>query len=116
MSQVTSYIRKSRTGFYSYRRRVPDDCRKGFGKLEEKRSLKTRSHPIALAKGAAVNAEFERQVARIRCENGTHAANAQPPSALDVHYATQSAMELLHRFGLHPTQRPDFQADTAEVR
>lgn len=116
MTRVTSYIRKSRTGFYSYRRRVPDDCRAEFGKLEEKRSLKTKSHPVALAKGAAVNAEFERRVARIRRENGTHGPDVQPPSALDVHYAVQSATQLLQRVGLHPTQRPDFQADPAEVR
>lgn len=116
MSQVTSYIRKSRTGFYSYRRRVPDDCRAAFGKLEEKRSLKTKSHPVALSRGAAVNTEFERQVARIRQENGTHVPDNETPSVLDTHYAIQSAEELLQRFGIHPSQKPDFQADRAEVQ
>lgn len=115
MSQVTSYIRRSRTGFYSYRRRVPDDCREAFGKREEKRSLKTKSHPVALSRGAAINAGFERQVARIRQENGTHSSDNEAPSVLDVHYATQSAVELLQRHGIHPSQKPDFQADPAEV-
>lgn len=116
MSPVTSYIRKSPKGFYSYRRRVPDDCRKEFGKQEEKRSLKTKSHPVALSRGAVINAEFERQVARIRQESGTHAPDTETPSVLDVHYAKQSAEEMIHRFGIHPIQKPDFQSTTAEVR
>ncbi|MCR9148203.1 MAG: hypothetical protein NXH74_13565, partial [Rhodobacteraceae bacterium] len=116
MTRVTSYVRKSRTGFYAYRRRVPNDCRDAFGKLEEKRSLKTKSHCEALSRGAVVNEEFERQVASIRRENGIHGHDTEPPDTLGVHYATQGAGELLHRHGIHPSQRPDFQADPAEVR
>ncbi|WP_135505283.1 DUF6538 domain-containing protein [Roseovarius aestuariivivens] len=116
MAQVTSYIRKSKTGFYSYRRRVPDDCRDVFGKREEKRSLKTKSHSEALAKGAFVNAKFEKRVAEIRRGNDPQASDVKVPSVLDVHYARQSAEEFLTRYGIHPLQKPDFQASPEEVR
>lgn len=115
MSSVTSYIKKSPTGFYSYRRRVPDDCRSAFGKREEKKSLKTKSHSTALLRGAAVNDAFETEIARIRRENGKGSSDSTQPSVLDVHFAKRGAEELLQSFGIHPTQVPDFRASEDEV-
>jgi integrase len=113
---VTSYIRKSPTGFYSYRRRIPDDCRKTFGKRELQRSLKTKKHSEALLKAAQVNAQFEAEVASIRGEQ--HSADV-PSSAMRpvaVHDAIMQATEILMNAGIHPKQRPDYQSTQQQIQ
>ena len=64
---VAGYISKSKSrGIYRYRRRIPQELRPIWGKLEEKVSLKTKSHPEALRRAAVVNTKFDEKAAQLR--------------------------------------------------
>jgi len=112
---VTNYIRKSPTGFYSYRRRIPDDCRKAFGKRELQCSLKTKKHSEALLKAAQVNAHFEAKVISIRGKQHSDVSNSTV-TPLAVHDAIMQATEFLKNAGIHPKQRPDYKATQQEIQ
>ena len=114
MTKITSYLRKSPTGRYSYRRRVPDECRKALGKLEHKVSLKTKVHSVALSRAGEVNAEFEKAIAQIR--GATEINNSSSVNPIDRQHAIQAAIEFLKEQGIHPSQKPDYTASGDEVR
>ena len=111
MSKITSYLRKSPTGRYSYRRRVPDECRKALGKLEHKVSLKTKVHSVALSRAANVNAEFEKAITEARGATETLAASVNP---LQRQQAIHAAIEFLQSQGI--LQKPDYTASGETIR
>lgn len=61
---MTAYLTQSPSGFYSYRRRIPDDYREVLGKLEKKVSLKTKDYYVAVKRLKKVNDEFEKEIVK----------------------------------------------------
>lgn len=96
---IPSYLKKSPTrGSYSFRRRVPPDLQKQWGKLEEKRSLKTKNHAEALRRGAMYNTQFDERVELLR-----KLSRGAPVSPEQM---AAEAREILVKRGLHPQQLP----------
>jgi hypothetical protein len=89
------YLRKSPNGFYSYRRRVPDDLRKQVGRREWKRSLKTKSKAEALLRGAQTNRDVERTIAALR--------QTLPENKSLI---LRQAADMLRAWDIHPDQAP----------
>ena len=67
-----------RGGVYHYRRGVPSDCRKAYGKWEETRSLGTASKSDARRLEKELDIEFEARIAEIRAVT----AKAHDPNAV----------------------------------
>ena len=96
---IPSYLKKSPTrGSYSFRRRVPPDLQKQWGKLEEKCSLKTKNHAEALRRGAMYNTQFDERVELLR-----KLSRGAPVSSEQM---AAEAREILVKRGLHPQQLP----------
>lgn len=65
MPERHRYLRRSKTGFYEYRRRIPDRLRLSFdNKREFKKALGTTSYKEAVAGWVKANKEFEALAAR----------------------------------------------------
>lgn len=65
MPETHRYLRRSKTGFYEYRRRIPDRLRLSFdNKREFKKALGTTSYKEAVAGWVKANKEFEALAAR----------------------------------------------------
>ena len=96
---VAGYISKSKSrGIYRYRRRIPQELRGIWGKLEQKMSLKTKSHPEALRRAAVVNTKFDEKAAQLRKQiSGKTLSNRQ---------VMEAAREILVKEGIHPQQIP----------
>jgi len=96
---IAGYISKSKSrGIYRYRRRIPQELRPIWGKLEEKVSLKTKSHPEALRRAAVVNTKFDEKAAQLRKQiSGKKLPNRQ---------VMEAAREILVKEGIHPQQIP----------
>ena len=96
---IPSYLKKSPTrGSYSFRRRVPPDLQKQWGKLEEKCSLKTKNHAEALRRGAMYNTQFDERVELLR-----KLSRGAPVSSEQM---AAEAREIMVKRGLHPQQLP----------
>ena len=96
---ITAYLKRtSNRGNYSYRRAVSPDLRGLLGKLEEKVSLKTKSHAEALRRAAVVNTQFDEKAAQLRQQlSGRKLPNRQ---------VMEAAREILVKEGIHPQQIP----------
>jgi len=96
---ITAYLRRtSNRGNYSYRRAVSPDLRVLWGKLEEKVSLKTKSHAEALRRAAVVNTQFDEKAVQLRQQlSGRKLPNRQ---------VMEVAREILVKEGIHPQQIP----------
>lgn len=95
--------RTSKTGSYSYRRSIPEDCRAHWGQREYKASLKTKKHSEALKKAAIVNSGFEERVKQIRALNDR--------GFLPSHLLLDEASQILKDAGIHPQQIPTKQEE-----
>ncbi len=114
MASFPNYLKRSqKTGSYSYRRRVPDDCRETLGKREHKVSLKTKVHSVALGRAAQVNADFEKAITQIRAKASEPAP--QETSPIDRQLAIEAAHKILMDDGIHPKQKPDYKATFEEI-
>lgn len=71
MPRSLPYLTKSKTGFFSYRRRIPERLRPSFGnKLEFKKALGTASYREAASRWRVADNEYEAIAARFgRLEN-----------------------------------------------
>ena len=96
---ITAYLKRtSNRGNYSYRRAVSPDLRGLWGKLEEKVSLKTKSHAEALRRAAVVNTQFDEKAAQLRQQlSGRKLPNRQ---------VMEAARQILVKEGIHPQQIP----------
>jgi hypothetical protein len=96
---IAGYISKSKSrGIYRYRRRIPQELRGIWGKLEEKVSLKTKSHPEALRRAAVINTQFDEKAAQLSQQlSGRKLPNRQ---------VMEAAREILVKEGIHPQQIP----------
>ena len=96
---IAGYISKSKSrGIYRYRRRIPQELRDLWDKLEEKVSLKTKSHAEALRRAAVVNTQFDEKAAQLRQQlSGRKLPNRQ---------VMEAAREILVKEGIHPQQIP----------
>ena len=96
---IAGYISKSKSrGIYRYRRRIPQELRDLWDKLEEKVSLKTKSHAEALRRVAVVNTQFDEKAVQLRQQlSGRKLPNRQ---------VMEAAREILVKEGIHPQQIP----------
>lgn len=105
---VAQYITKSpKRGTYSYRRRVPEQLRAEWGQREVKQSLKTSNYTKALALASKINANFEAKADKLKRRDDV--------SPEQVYFTIQEASEYLRRQGIHPEQKPSFDASPEEV-
>lgn len=92
MGHKLPYLTQSKTGWYEYRRRIPQDLRPSFGNIREfKKALGTTSLKEAVVKWAIVNREYEVIASRhSRLQN----ANGSPLTTDVVDEATAIAKRL----------------------
>lgn len=96
-------IKRSPTGWYSFRKQVPEKLRPLWLKREVKVALDTKDEAVALARGAMALAEFNATVDRLtkRLEGGEDLSSSE---------ITKIADAQVRRFGLHPEQAPVLKA------
>ena len=101
----SKYLKRSATGWYSYRRRIPAKLQKAIGKLEFKQRLETKDETTALIRLARTNQIAEAEI---------RFAESQLSSS-DLKLTRQEAMsaarQMLIREGFHPDQKPTLPAD-----
>ena len=101
----SKYLKRSATGWYSYRRRIPAKLQKAIGKLEFKQRLETKDETTALIRLARANQIAETEI---------RFAESQLSSS-DLKLTRQEAMsaarQMLIREGFHPDQKPTLPAD-----
>ena len=119
MSNLKNYIKKSeKSGWYSYRRRIPFKLKDFFLKpdgkprgTEWKQSLKARSISIALKRAVEVNEKFEQTKAFAK-------ARLKDQEVSEVDLSKQQALirftEFCRREGVHPDQAPSVLAPKEE--
>ena len=96
---VAGYVSKSKgRGVYRYRRRVPRELKDLWDKLEEKVSLKTKSHAEALRRAAVVNTQFDEKAVQLRQQLS---GKKLPNRAI-----MEAAKDILVKKGIHPQQIP----------
>ena len=84
------------------------DLRDLWGKLEEKVSLKTKSHSEALRRAAVVNTQFDEKAVQLRQQlSGRKLPNRQ---------VMEAAREILVKEGIHPQQLLDLSRFSAAPR
>lgn len=106
----SKYLKRSATGWYSYRRRVPTRLQKVLGKTEFKESFNTKDETVALYRLGGYNQEVEKQLAL--AEKQTAVGRELTPSEV-----REVASKFLQRLGLHPDQLPTLRANaTPEER
>jgi integrase len=105
---VAKYITKSpKRGTYSYRRRVPEQLRGEWGQREVKQSLKTTNYTKALFLASKINANFEAKADKLKRRDDV--------SPEQVYFTIQEASDYLRKNGIHPDQKPSFDASQEEV-
>lgn len=107
---VSKYLKKSATGWYSYRRKVPKRLQKAIGKLEFKQGLSTKDETTALVRLARVNQLADSEM---RLVERQLSPNEQKLSRQEV---MATARQNLMRFGFHPDQKPILPADYTEAQ
>jgi len=100
----SKYLKKSPTGWYSYRRRIPERLQKVLGKREFKQRLETKDETVALARLGQVNAKACAQL-----ENAEKQLGIKTPKTSVETLA--AARDMLLREGLHPDQQPTLPAE-----
>ena len=106
----SKYLKRSATGWYSYRRRVPTRLQKVLGKTEFKESFNTKDETVALYRLGGYNQEVEKQLALAE-KQITVGRDLTPAEVREV------ASQFLQRIGLHPEQMPTLKANaTPEER
>lgn len=58
-------IKRSASGFYSFRKQVPEKLRSLWGKREEKIKLETKDEVMALSRGAILLAQFNAKAIKL---------------------------------------------------
>lgn len=110
MATTFPYLRQSKTGWYEYRRRIPDRLRASFGnKREFKKALRTNSFKEAISRWTLANSEYENIVARF---NRLQAADGSPISDDVIQEAMVRAEALappVLRAGASPKERIQFE-------
>ena len=106
----SKYLKRSATGWYSYRRRIPAKLQKAIGKLEFKQRLETKDETTALIRLARTNQLAEAEI---------RFAESQLSSS-DLKLTRQEAMsaarQMLVREGFHPDQSPPCPPTTPKSR
>ena len=106
----SKYLKRSVTGWYSYRRRVPARLQKVLGKTEIKEAFNTKDEIVALWKLGAHNQDVEKQIAL--AEKQVALGRELTPSEV-----REVASKFLQRVGLHPDNLPTLKANaTREER
>jgi integrase len=100
-------IKRSVSGFYSFRKQVPEKLRELWGKREVKVKLETKDEATALNRGAMLLAEFNSNEARLlkQLEN---------PDTLTPREITQVADARVRQWGGHPDQAPVLKAGASD--
>jgi integrase len=107
---VAKYITRSpKRGTYSYRRRVPDQLKEKWGQREVKQSLGTTNYTKALSLASKVNANFEAKADKLKRRH-------DDVSPQQVYFTLQEASDYLRKTGVHPDQKPSFDAPNEEVQ
>ena len=101
----SKYLKRSATGWYSYRRKIPARLQKAIGKLEFKQRLETTDETTALIRLARVNQLAD---AEIRVAESQLSSSEQKLSRQEV---MSAARQMLIREGFHPDQMPTLPAD-----
>lgn len=101
----SKYLKRSATGWYSYRRKIPARLQKSIGKLEFKQRLDTKDETTALIRLARVNKLAD---AEIRVAESQLSSSDQKLSRQEV---MSAARQMLIREGFHPDQKPTLPAD-----
>ncbi len=117
MTTKISYLFSSKTGFYEYRRRVPNKLKKYFprnsnGKLmtEWKQSLHTKSEAEARRRWLSENEHFE--ATKYSAEQAIYGVKL--PENETHQSAISAAKETALRLGVHPDQAPTLTVDATE--
>lgn len=106
----SKYLKRSATGWYSYRRRIPARVQKIIGKTEFKESFGTKDETIALWKLGSYNQDVEKHLA-LADKQVALGRDLTPADVREV------ASKFLQRIGLHPDQMPSLKASaTREER
>lgn len=110
MVQKFPYMTQSKTGWYEYRRRIPDRLRSSFGnKREFKKSLRTNSFKEAVVAWKIADSEYEAAAARFK---RLEAADGSPLSDDVIQEATIRAEAIatpVLRAGASPAERVKFE-------
>lgn len=102
-SRQKNGIRRSPSGFYSFRKQVPQKLRHLWGKREVKVKLETKDEAIALARGAEVLADFN--ATKIKLTKLLQGASDLTPSEV-----LSIADTKVRSWGIHPEDRPKLYA------
>ena len=96
-------MKKSETGFYSFRKQIPENLRALWGKREVKVALETKNEATALSRCAVVLAEFNAKKLQITklIEGSTEIAPQEIRNIADSR---------VRDWGIHPDQAPTLQA------
>ena len=101
-------IKKSPTGFYSFRKQVPEKLRKLWGKREVKIKLETKDEATALKRGAICLRNFNNTEAMLRKQ-------IENPAILTAREITQVADSKIRKWGVHPDQAPALKAGASDI-
>ena len=100
-------IKKSSTGFYSFRKQVPEKLRELWGRREVKVKLETKNEATALSRASIVLNEFHATEARL-------IKALEAPDNLTSSEIIQIADSSVRRWGIHPDQAPVLQAGASK--
>ena len=100
-------IKKSATGFYSFRKQVPEKLRGLWGKREVKIKLETKDEATALNRGAICLRDFNNTEAMLRKQ-------LENPEILTSREITQVADSRVREWGVHPDQAPVLKAGASD--
>ena len=112
MPQTLPYLTKSKTGLYSYRRRIPEHLRPSFGnKLEFKKALGTTSYREAAARWRLADNQYEAIASRYaRLQNADVTRLGQDVTAEAASLAETLTRPVLHA-GASLEERQKFERD-----
>ena len=102
-SKQKNGIKKSPSGYYSFRKQVPEKLRTAWGKREVKVRLETKDEAVALARGAQVLSDFN-ETAKLLTKS------LERGETLSVSEVTSIADKRLRDWGVHPEQAPILKA------
>ena len=100
-------IKRSPSGFYSFRKQVPEKLRKLWGKREVKVKLETKDEVTALSRGAVLLAVFNKKKAKLT-------KLLDSPESLSSQEVIQIADQRIRSWDIHPDQAPVLRAGASE--
>jgi len=101
-------IKRSPTGYYSFRKQVPEKLRAAWGKREVKVKLETKDEAVALARGAQVLSQFN-ATAQILMKS------LESDASMSSSEVTLIADNRVRDWGIHPEQAPVLRAGYSEA-